>query len=188
MGVTVGIDEVGRGSLAGPLVAAAVIIDQPIAGLTDSKLLTRPRREKLEMKIRELALAIGIGWVTAKELDEIGLTQAVRSAMERALGGIKLSYDLVIIDGNYNFLAENAKSKCIIKADLSEPSVSAASIIAKVARDEFMIKLSTKYPEYGFDTNVGYGTKHHLDMLDKHGFCDIHRRSFDPVKQIVQVV
>jgi ribonuclease HII len=180
--VTVGIDEVGRGCWAGPVVAGAVILSEPIAGLKDSKLLSKRQREKLTVEIELMATSIGIGWVSPEELDEVGLSAAVKQAMQRALDQINMTYDSIIIDGNYNFLPENPKSKAIIKADATVPAVSAASIIAKVARDNYMAKAALKYPDYSFEKHVGYGTALHLEKLKLHGVCDLHRRSFKPIK------
>jgi ribonuclease HII len=185
--VVVGIDEVGRGCWAGPLVAGAVILNQPIVGLKDSKLLSKRRRELLASEIQAKAMAFGLGWVPAAELDQIGLTKAVRLAMHRALGQIDIAYDSIIIDGNYNFLDYLPTSRALIKADNLEPSVSAASIIAKVARDRHMADAARQYPNYGFEKHVGYGTAYHAAMLKQHGLCQIHRRSFRPIKLLAGV-
>lgn len=181
----VGIDEVGRGCLAGPLVAGAVLLKSPISGLKDSKKLTRLQRERLSAQIHLEALAVGLGWVSAQELDTFGLTEAVRLAMKRALANITEPFNEIIIDGNYNFLAEHPAAKCIIKADDSVPAVSAASIIAKVARDAFMRDAAQTYPGYFFENHVGYSTSAHLEALQKHGMCDLHRRSFAPVRALL---
>lgn len=178
----VGIDEVGRGCLAGPLVAGAVLLHKPIPGLRDSKKLTRAERETLDEIIRKEAIAFGLGWVPADELDGVGLTEAVRRAMRRALAQIIAPYKEIIIDGNYNFLKHEPLAKCIIKADDLVPAVSAASIIAKVARDNFMIEAAKQHPLYGFESHVGYATPQHRLALDTHGMCDLHRRSFAPVR------
>lgn len=171
--------------MAGPLVAGAVLLAKPIRGLKDSKKLTRSERERLDVIIRRQALAIGIGWVDAAELDSVGLTQAVRLAMQRAVEQITLDYDEIIIDGNYNYLAQNPKSKCLIKADDLVPAVSAASIVAKVARDDYMRKIALQYPGYSFETHVGYCTKAHMAALDLLGSCAQHRVSFAPVRAIL---
>jgi len=184
--VSIGIDEVGRGCWAGPVVAGAVSLGKPIAGLKDSKLLSKRQREKLAVEIELWALAFGIGWVEPAEVDEIGLSAAVGLAMQRALEQITLSYDEIIIDGNFNFLADNPKAKAIIKADNSVPAVSAASIIAKVARDQYMAGQAADYPGYGFERHVGYGTALHLEKLKLYGICDLHRRSFKPISALVQ--
>lgn len=180
-----GIDEVGRGCLAGPLVAGAVVLGAPIQGLKDSKKLTKLRREQLDAEIRVSCLAYGLGWVTAIEIDQLGLTAAVRLAMERALAQVTIPYAQIIIDGNYNFFAGNPKAITIIGADNTVPAVSAASIIAKVARDRYMAEMSTKFPGYSFDTHVGYGTAAHLAALKTAGICELHRRSFKPVQAFV---
>ena len=181
----VGMDEVGRGCWAGPLVAGAVLLAQPIVGLKDSKLLTRRQREALDILIRGQTMAIGLGWVESVEIDEIGLTAAVRLAMERALQQIELEYDELIIDGNYNFFPDNPKAKAIIKADTTVPAVSAASIIAKVARDNYMREMALEYPQYGFEQHVGYGTALHLERLKLHGVSVLHRHSYKPIRALM---
>jgi ribonuclease HII len=184
--VIVGIDEVGRGCWAGPVVAGAVILNEPIIGLKDSKLLSKKQREKLAAEIQLSALAIGVGWVEPSKVDEIGLTAAVGLAMRRALEQISLTYDEIIIDGNFNFLAGHPKAKAVIKADNTVPAVSAASIVAKVARDNYMAGIAADYPDYGFERHVGYGTALHLERLKLHGVSDLHRRSFKPIQALVQ--
>jgi ribonuclease HII len=184
--VIVGIDEVGRGCWAGPLVAGAVILAQPIEGLKDSKLLSKIQREKLAKVIYEQAQAVGLGWVDAATIDEHGLTRAVSLAMHQAVAQITDQYDRIIVDGNYNFLEDNPKAVTLIKADQSVMAVSAASIIAKVARDRYMAGLPAEYAEYGFDKHVGYGTALHLEKLKLHGVSDLHRRSFKPIIALLQ--
>lgn len=183
--LTVGLDEVGRGCWAGPLVAGAVILGEKISGLQDSKVLSKIQREKLAAEIEVQALAIGLGWVTSAEVDSIGLTEAVRLAMQRALAEIKIAFDEIIIDGNYNFFPEDVRAKAVIKADSTVPAVSAASIIAKVARDQWMANAARKFPAYKFDQHVGYGTKLHLEMLKLHGVCALHRKSYKPIQQLM---
>jgi ribonuclease HII len=178
----IGIDEVGRGCWAGPLLAGAVLLSESIPGLKDSKKLSKKQRERLDAEIRVQALAFGIGWVTPKEVDELGLTEAVRIAMRRALAQITVPYDEVIIDGSLNFLSDNPKATALIKADDSVPAVSAASIIAKVARDNFMVQAAKAYPGYGFEAHVGYGTAAHLLALKKLGICELHRLSYKPIQ------
>lgn len=178
----VGIDEVGRGCMAGPLVAGAVLLERPIRGLKDSKKLTRAQRTVFDVKIRDKAVAYGLGWVMPEELDQVGLTQAVRLAMERALAAINADYDKVIIDGNFNFLRHIPKTETLIKADDIIPAVSAASIIAKVARDNWMINAHLQFPGYGFDSHVGYCTAEHRAALTALGACELHRKSFEPVR------
>lgn len=177
-----GVDEVGRGCWAGPLVVGAVLLKRPIPGLKDSKQLTKKQRKTLAAIIHEKATACGLGWVTPVEIDELGLTAATALAMRRALEQIKAEYDEIIIDGIINFLSDNPKAKAIPKADNTVPVVSAASIIAKVARDEYMTKVAAKHPHYGFEAHVGYGTALHLKKLKLHGICELHRRSFKPIK------
>lgn len=184
--ITVGIDEVGRGCWAGPLVAGAVILDQPIAGLKDSKKLSKPQREKFSVEIQLLAVSMGLGWVWPAEIDEFGLTAAVRLAMQRALAQITADYDEIIIDGNLNFLHDEPRARAVIKADDTVPAVSAASIVAKVARDNYMAQAADKYPDYGFANHVGYGTALHLERLKMYGICEQHRRSFKPVAALLQ--
>jgi ribonuclease HII len=181
----VGIDEVGRGCWAGPLVAGAVLLDTPIKGLKDSKLLTRVRRERLDAEIRVSALSFGLGWVSPAEIDRLGLTGAVKLAMERAFKQIAGMYEKIIIDGNHNFLAHVPKTEVLIGADNLVPAVSAASIIAKVARDRFMGEMSVKFPGYGFEKHVGYGTAAHRQSLARHGLCELHRRSFKPIQALL---
>jgi ribonuclease HII len=183
--VTVGIDEVGRGCWAGPVVAGAVALEYPLKGLKDSKLLSRQQRESWAEIIGLHALSIGLGWVSAQEVDEVGLTEAVRRAMQRAVDQINVPYREIIIDGNYNFLSGNPKTKTIIKADATVPAVSAASIVAKVARDNYMIELAQQYPDYGFEHHVGYGTALHLEKLAWHGLTVEHRKSYKPVQNIL---
>lgn len=181
-GMLVGIDEVGRGCWAGPLVAAAVILGKPIAGLKDSKKLTKLQRVRLAAVIYKRATAIGIGWVSSSELDKVGLTAAVRLAMERALALIEVPYERIIIDGNFNFLAKNPKTETLVRADAVVPVVSAASIVAKVARDQYMASLDARYAKYHFETHVGYGTTQHRELLVQHGISDLHRLSFKPIR------
>ena len=181
--ITVGIDEVGRGCWAGPLVAGAVILSGPIPGLRDSKKLSKRQREMLTAAITEQASAYGLGWVEPAEIDEIGLSKAVGLAMERALARITGNFDEIIIDGNINFFPNDNRAKAIIKADDSFPAVSAASILAKVARDDYMAEHAQKsFPQYGFDRHVGYGTKQHAALLKMHGISPLHRLSYKPVR------
>lgn len=186
--IILGIDEVGRGPWAGPLVAGAVVLREHVEGLTDSKKLSKKRREELDVIIRENAF-VGLGWVTASEIDEIGMTKSVQLAMLRAVKSLHevcREYDEIIIDGNINYFS-NVKGLCshtiqaMVRADGTVPTVSAASIVAKVARDRYMVEISQKYPEYGFDTHVGYGTAMHVAALQKHGATPEHRRSFKPI-------
>lgn len=180
-----GIDEVGRGPWAGPLVVGAVVLGgAEITGLTDSKKLTKNQRVRLDVEIRQKALGIGLGWVTAKEIDEIGLSSALILATKRAVEQINVSYHEIIIDGTINFLAETNKGKYVTtmkKADLLVPSVSAASIVAKVARDNYMYQQDEIYTGYGFKKHVGYGTADHIAAINKLGVTPLHRLSFAPL-------
>lgn len=180
----VGIDEVGRGCWAGPLVAGAVILREPIAGLDDSKKLTKARRNELATQINQSA-DVGLGWVTSVEVDSLGLTEAVRLAMQRAIDELPTGYDQVIIDGNYNYLPHTPGSEAVIKADGSIPAVSAASIVAKVARDNYMEQLSADYQKWQFAKHVGYGTALHSALLKEFGVSDIHRLSYKPIKRLL---
>lgn len=184
--VLVGIDEVGRGCWAGPLVAGAVILRHPIQGLKDSKKLRKTERERLAAIIRKEAVAYGLGWIWPQGIDKYGISISVKIAMEKALQEIGVDYDEVIIDGNINYLPENPKTKALIRADDLVPAVSAASIIAKVARDTYMsVKAARQYPAYGFEKHVGYGTALHSAMLIKHGVTPLHRMSYKPIQNLV---
>ena len=184
---TIGVDEVGRGCLAGPVAAAAVLLDEKsieaLSGLhlTDSKAMTKLQREKAYVIITNSTIVYGVGWVFPKDIDKYGLTEAVRSAMQQAVNAITEDYDEIIIDGNYNFLKDNPKTRNLIKADLTEISVSAASVVAKVERDRYMKEQSMIHVGYGFDAHVGYGTLAHMKALKALGPCILHRRSVKPV-------
>ncbi len=182
-----GIDEVGRGPWAGPLVVGAVVLgDAKIEGLTDSKKISKKQREKLDIEIREKVAGYGLGWVSASEIDEIGLSASLELATKRAVEEIKTAYHEIIIDGTVNFLRNTSKGHFVTtmpKADLLIPSVSAASIIAKVARDNFMAEQDVKFPEYGFKKHVGYGTAIHRGSIDKFGVTELHRLSFKPLQK-----
>lgn len=185
--ITVGIDEVGRGCWAGPLVAGAVILDAPMVGLRDSKKLSKSQRERLAAEIQIQASAIGLGWITPVELDSLGMTESIRLAMRRALESITSAYEEIIIDGNINYFPTDARTKAVIKADDTVPAVSAASIIAKVARDKFMYDAALEFPHYLFEKNVGYGTAAHIAALEKFGVSELHRKSFKPIKAFIGV-
>lgn len=182
-----GIDEVGRGPWAGPLVIGAVVLGgEAIDGLTDSKKLSKKRREELDGIIRDKASAIGLGWVHADEIDRIGLSEALKRATIRAVEQINAPYHEIVIDGTVNFLKDTSKGQYVTtmkKADLLVPSVSAASIIAKVARDSYMSEQDVLYPGYGFSAHVGYGTQMHSDAIEQLGVTPLHRLSFAPLKK-----
>lgn len=188
-----GIDEVGRGPLAGPLVIGAVILPTYecdwFSELADSKKLTAKKREALSRLILKES-ATGLGWVPAAELDEIGISEALRLATHRAVKEVQklhTPFSQIIIDGKVNFLTQTPLEKYVttyIKADSKFKAVSAASIIAKVARDHYMISLAAKYPGYNFDKHVGYGTKTHVHAIYKYGLTPEHRKSFEPCKSL----
>ncbi|MEW6765391.1 MAG: ribonuclease HII [Pseudomonadota bacterium] len=179
-----GVDEAGRGPLAGAVFAAAVILDpsRPVEGLNDSKKLTERRREKLFVEIRERALAWCIAEASAREIDEINILQASLLAMQRAVAGLSLAPSEVLVDGN-RAPKFSCPARAIVGGDALEPSISAASILAKVARDRTLLELHERYPQYGFDRHKGYPTADHLAALAEHGPCPEHRRSFGPVRR-----
>lgn len=184
-----GVDEVGRGCLSGPVVAAAVILDpeRPIAGLRDSKKLAPHRREELALEIKEKALAWSVAEVGPEVIDEINILQATLMAMKRAVEGLKISPDFVRVDGN-RLPHWKWMSEAIVKGDDLVPEISAASIIAKTTRDAYMVKMSERYPQYGFEHNVGYGTEDHIQALKACGVTPIHRKTFAPVKEVLHAV
>ena len=179
-----GVDEVGRGPLAGPVVAAAVILDpeKPINGLCDSKKLSQEKRLLISENIKLNSLAWAFGRAEVDEIDKINILQASLLAMKRAIEGLETKPDLVLVDGKYT-PDINFKKKAIIKGDVLIPVISAASIIAKVERDNEMIGLEKKYPGYGFSSHKGYPTKQHIESLEKLGVTDIHRLTFSPVSK-----
>ena len=190
-----GIDEVGRGPLAGPLVVGAVILPDKkpewVVELRDSKKLAAKKREKLAAIIEQEAPAYGLGWVTPVEIDELGMTEALRLATRRAVKIVQntgVAFSQIIIDGKVNFLADTALAKytsTAVKADDLIKEVSAASIVAKCARDAYMTKVGTQYAGYGFEKHMGYGTAAHMAAIREKGICPEHRRSFEPIKSMV---
>lgn len=186
-GLAAGVDEAGRGPLAGPVVAAAVILDprQGIAGLADSKKLTAHRREQLFDQIQDKALCCAIGQASVEEIDRLNILQATLLAMQRAVAGLRLVPARVLVDGNrlprLPMLAE-----AIIGGDAKVPAISAASILAKVHRDRWCEQIDAEYPQYGFAAHKGYGTAAHLAALRQHGPTPWHRRSFAPVAQALR--
>ena len=174
-----GVDEAGRGPLAGPVCAAAVILPKNhiICGVNDSKKLTEKKREELFDVIKAEALDYSIAFASEKEIDEINILQATYLAMKRAVEGLKLNCDYALIDGNRMPPLEIA-GETVIKGDAKSESIAAASILAKVTRDRLMLELAEKYPQYQFEKHKGYGTKLHYEMLDKFGPSEIHRQSF----------
>ena len=186
VGLVAGVDEAGRGPLAGPVVAAAVILDErcPIHGLADSKKLTALRREKLFDEIRAKALCCSIAQASVEEIDALNILQATLLAMRRAVEGLRLKPAKVLVDGNHvprlDVLAE-----AIVKGDALVPAISAASILAKVTRDRWCAELDVEYPLYGFAKHNGYGTAVHLAALQAHGACPQHRKTFSPVTRVL---
>lgn len=183
-----GVDEVGRGPLAGPVVAAAVILDpnKPIEGLIDSKKITEKRREILAVEIKEKALAWAIARVDVDIIDEINILQASLRAMAISVADLRQQPDFVMIDGNKIPAELTVQAEAVVKGDDRVPCISAASIIAKVARDNEMIEMDSKYPGYGLAKHKGYPTKVHMEALLELGVTEIHRRSFGPVKKLLE--
>lgn len=186
--ITAGVDEVGRGPLAGPVIAAAVILDSnhKIKGLADSKTLSEKKRNDLAILIKQYSLAWAIGRAEVSEIDSINILQASLLAMQRAVAKLMPCPEHVLVDGNYPPKL-HCSVEAIIKGDQTVAAISAASIIAKVARDAEMVELSKKYPGYGFERHKGYPTKAHLVALNSKGVTPIHRRSFGPVKKLCTV-
>lgn len=178
-----GCDEAGRGPLAGPVIAAAVILnpDRPISGLADSKQLSAKRREILAAEIHAKALAWALGRAEAAEIDELNILQASLLAMQRAVAALPVAPARVLVDGQH-CPALSCPVQAIVRGDATEPAISAASILAKVARDREMTELHLRYPDYGFDRHKGYPTAAHRAALQAHGPCPAHRRSFAPVR------
>ena len=180
-----GVDEVGRGPLAGDVVAAAVILaESPPEGVTDSKMLTPERREAVAERIRDEAVSWALGRATVAEIDELNILQASLLAMRRAVEALFMQPSLVLVDGN-RLPKWPYEARAIVKGDLTEPSIGAASILAKVQRDAEMLALHEQYPEYGFDRHKGYPTKAHLAALETAGVSPVHRRSFGPVRRLL---
>ncbi|NVZ11034.1 ribonuclease HII [Allochromatium humboldtianum] len=179
-----GVDEAGRGPLAGPVCAAAVILDpaRPIAGIGDSKKLSPARRERLEPLIREQALAWSVAWASAEEIDRLNILQATLLAMRRAVESLRIRPVKVLIDGNRCPELDIA-AEAIVGGDGSVPAIGAASILAKVARDRLMLELDTECPGYGFAKHKGYPTREHLEAIDRLGPCRWHRFSFAPLSK-----
>jgi ribonuclease HII len=184
-GLIAGVDEAGRGPLAGPVVAAAVILDDlhPIEGLADSKKLTAARREKLYDEIRAKALCCSIAEATVEEIDRLNILQATLLAMRRAVEGLRLKPAKVLVDGN-RLPVLDVLAEAIVKGDAKVPAISAASILAKVHRDRWCAEYDREFPQYGFAAHKGYGTAEHLAALRAHGACPQHRKSFAPVAEV----
>lgn len=186
-----GIDEVGRGPWAGPLVVGAAVLGCEIEGLTDSKKLTAKRREALNSVIYQQADSVALGWVSSREVDSLGLSASLRLATKRAVQQVKVPFHEIIIDGTVNFLADTPLSNHVTtmkKADMLVPSVSAAAIAAKVARDRYMAMQDEVYPGYNFASHVGYGTLKHRLAIEELGASPIHRLSFGPLKKYAEKI
>ncbi len=177
--IVCGVDEAGRGPLAGPVYAAAVVLKkgQTIEGVNDSKKLSEKKREELFDKIVSECSAFSVGRASEREIDEINILQATFLAMKRAVDGLSIKPDIALVDGN-QIPPLDCAVKTVIKGDAKSESIAAASIIAKVSRDRYMKEMAAKYPEYQFEKHKGYGTKLHYEMIEKYGICEIHRKSF----------
>ena len=186
-GLIAGVDEAGRGPLAGPVVAAAVILDdlKPIKGLADSKAISALKRERLFDEIRAKALCCCIAEASAAEIDELNILQATLLAMRRAVEGLRLKPAKVLVDGN-RIPVLKIPAEAIVKGDAKVKAISAASILAKVHRDRLCLDLHAQHPQYGFDGHKGYPTPEHLAALRTHGACPQHRRSFGPVRDVLE--
>jgi ribonuclease HII len=181
-----GVDEVGRGSLAGPVVAAAVILDpgRPIVGLADSKKLTERKRQQLSQMIQQQALSWAIAEASVAEIDELNILQATLLAMQRSVVGLHIQPDNVLVDGN-RLPRLTIPAQAIIKGDSKIPAISAASILAKVYRDNLMVDYHHLYPNFSFHLHKSYGTSQHLAEIQQFGYLEVHRKSFNPVKTLI---
>lgn len=177
--IVCGVDEAGRGPLAGPVYAAAVILTKghTVEGVNDSKKLSEKKRDELFDKVIDECIAYSVGIATEKEIDEINILQATFLAMRRAVEGLSVKPDIALIDGNKT-PGLNMEQRAIIKGDAKSANIAAASIIAKVSRDRYMLEMAEKYPQYQFEKHKGYGTKLHYEMLEKYGISPIHRKTF----------
>ena len=185
-GLVAGVDEAGRGPLAGPVVAAAVILDdlKPIPGLADSKTLSARQRERLSEAIHARALCFSVAHASVEEIDQLNILQATLLAMRRAVIGLRLKPNKVLVDGN-RLPTLDIMAEAVVQGDRKVPAISAASILAKVARDRWCLEIDAEYPAYGFAAHKGYGTAQHLEALQRHGATPWHRRSFSPVAQVL---
>ena len=185
-GLVAGVDEAGRGPLAGPVVAAAVILDdlKPIAGLADSKTLSPRQRERLSAEIHARALCFSVAQASVEEIDRLNILQATLLAMRRAVMGLRLKPHKVLVDGN-RLPTLDIVAEAVVQGDRKVPAISAASILAKVARDRWCLEIDAEYPAYGFAAHKGYGTAQHLLALQTHGATPWHRRSFSPVARVL---
>jgi ribonuclease HII len=185
-GLVAGVDEAGRGPLAGPVVAAAVILDdlKPIPGLADSKTLSARQRERLSEAIHARALCFSVAQASVEEIDELNILQATLLAMRRAVMGLRLKPHKVLVDGN-RLPTLDIMAEAVVQGDRTVQAISAASILAKVARDRWCLEMDAQYPAYGFAAHKGYGTAQHLAALHSHGATPLHRRSFAPVAHVL---
>jgi len=185
-GLVAGVDEAGRGPLAGPVVAAAVILDdlKPIPGLADSKTLSARQRERLSEAIHARALCFSVAHASVEEIDQLNILQATLLAMRRAVMGLRLKPHKVLVDGN-RLPTLDIMAEAVVQGDRKVPAISAASILAKVARDRWCLEIDAEYPLYGFAAHKGYGTAQHLAALQRHGATPWHRRSFSPVAKVL---
>jgi ribonuclease HII len=181
-----GVDEAGRGPLAGPVFAAAVILDplRPVPGLKDSKLLSAGRRKVLENCIQEQAVSFAVAWASVDEIDRLNILQATMLAMQRAVRALRIPPDEAWIDGN-RCPRLACRCRMFVQGDRLHPVISAASILAKTARDAEMLRMHARFPQYHFDRHKGYPTPEHLELLERHGASEIHRRSFAPVRRVL---
>jgi ribonuclease HII len=181
-----GVDEAGRGPLAGPVFAAAVILNpqRPIIGLADSKVLSESKRDSLYGLIKEAALSWSIAWASVEEIDQLNILQATMLAMQRAVNGLPVQPDEVLVDGN-RLPDLSMPAQVIVKGDSKVQAISAASILAKVERDKLMVDYHRQYPDFAFHVHKGYGTKQHLAEIEQFGFLEVHRRTFNPVKSML---
>ena len=189
MSIIVGVDEAGRGPLAGPVTVAAVILKKPVEGLNDSKKLSEKRRFQLEPLIIANALAYSIVHISVEQIEEINILQASLLGMQNAVTTITFAYDEILVDGNKcpDFSLDSKQSaRAIIGGDGKIAEISAASILAKNARDRLMLELHEEFPQYGFNRHKGYGTKFHLQQLQKHGPCKYHRKTYAPIQKLLQ--
>jgi ribonuclease HII len=184
--IVAGVDEAGRGPLAGPVFAAAVILDphRPIVGLADSKILSASKRDSLYLLIKERSLSWSIAQASVEEIDQLNILQATLLAMQRAVKGLAIQPDEVLVDGN-RLPDLSMPAQAIVKGDSKVQAISAASILAKVERDKLMVDYNKLYPEFSFHVHKGYGTKQHLAEIEQLGVLDVHRRTFNPVKTML---
>lgn len=178
--IVCGVDEAGRGPLAGPVFAAAVILPKGhiVDGVNDSKKLSEKKRDILYDKIIDECVCYSIGTASEKEIDEINILQATFLAMRRAVEGLEIKPQFALVDGNRTPMFNGVEVETVVKGDAKSASIAAASIIAKVSRDRYMLEMAEKYPEYHFEKHKGYGTKLHYEMIEQYGICELHRKSF----------